>query len=299
MQLVVRQLSGIGNQMFQYAAGVYYARLHGARMSMAIDPPLHANSHGHPRPFLLPQFAIQAPCHELNPFERFLILAEHRGIKQISGVLLRHGLRVEVATETVAQRFHFQPQLPVRRGTRTVYLFGYWQVHQIAARVERELRQEFTFREPPSGNNAAILRRIESADQPVSLHIRRGDYTLAVEGNVALQMDYYVRAIAEIRATVRDPLFFVFSDDIGFARNNLPAGISAVFVDHNDAFSAHEDLRLMSACKHHIIANSTFSWWGAWLNARGDKIVIAPRQWMVGNHARYDDLFPPPWRLLG
>lgn len=285
--------------MFQYAAGMYYAKLYGARMSVAIDPPANANSHGHPRPFLLSQFAIDAPCHELTSFERFLILAEHRGIKQATGVVLRYGLHVQVATESVAQRFHFQPALPVHPGTRTLYLFGYWQVHDIAARIERELRVQFSFRDPPAGENAAVLRRIESADEPVSLHIRRGDYTLAVEGNVALQMDYYDRAIAEIRAAVRNPIFFVFSDDIGFAKNSLPADTPAVFVDHNDAFSAHEDLRLMSACKHHIIANSTFSWWGAWLNASTDKIVVAPRKWMVGNHSRYDDLFPTTWRLLG
>jgi hypothetical protein len=82
-----------------------------------------------------------------------------------------------------------------------------------------------------------------------------------------------------------------------FVKENLPRDMSMVFVEHNDSFAAHEDLRLMSSCHHHIIANSTFSWWGAWLSPRSDKMVIAPRHWYLGMDDYYPSLFPPNWVL--
>jgi hypothetical protein len=200
--------------------------------------------------------------------------------------------------EPVEQRFRFLPTLPINERTQTIYLLGYWQVYNIAEKMAAQLRREFAFLEKPTGRNLDVLHQIESVENPVSLHIRRGDYTLQVEGNVALPMDYYIQAIEYLRAQASDSTFFIFSDDIEFARRNIGTGIRTVFVDHNDSFSAHEDLRLMSSCRHHIIANSSFSWWGAWLNPRSDKIVLAPRQWLVGNHPHYDDLFPPSWKLV-
>ena len=86
-----------------------------------------------------------------------------------------------------------------------------------------------------------------------------------------------MNAVSTFKQPLRDPTFFVFSDNIPFVKEYLPRKVPMVFVDHNDDYSAHEDLRLMSSCHHHIIANSTFSWWGAWLNPRTDKMVIAPK----------------------
>ncbi len=142
-----------------------------------------------------------------------------------------------------------------------------------------------------------MLERIGKCTNPVSLHVRRGDYTLAAEGNIALPLDYYTRSISICRERLADPTFFVFSDDIAFARKNLPHDIRAVFIDHNDDASSHEDLRLMSSCRHHIIANSTFSWWGAWLNPRLDKLVVAPKHWYLTQDSYYPELLPPGWIL--
>ncbi len=142
-----------------------------------------------------------------------------------------------------------------------------------------------------------MLTRIQQQGQPVSLHMRRGDYTLAIEGNRTLPMSFYTRAIAHMRERLTTPVFFIFSDDIAFARAHLPADLAAVFVDHNDDLSSHEDLRLMAACHHHIIANSSFSWWGAWLNPRSDRIVFAPRNWTQAADSYYPDLLPPEWTV--
>jgi hypothetical protein len=141
------------------------------------------------------------------------------------------------------------------------------------------------------------MEQIAACRNPVSLHVRRGDYTLAAEGKIALPLSYYASAIAYCQARLEDPTFFVFSDDMEFARANLPGNPRAVFVDHNDDASSHEDLRLMSACRHHIIANSSFSWWGAWLNPRADKIVYAPKYWLLNRDSYFPDLFPASWLL--
>jgi hypothetical protein len=303
MKIIVRQQSGLGNQMFQYAAGLYYSAKYNAALRMAIDRPKNAVSHGSPRPFLLSHFAISAPYRELNTFEELLLLTEHRRLKPAGGAILQHtilesGLRLQIIAERIEQRFRFQAALPIKASVHTIYLIGYWQVHNIAESIATDIRKEFSFRDAPNGENLEVLRRIKSTKNSVSLHIRRGDYALDVEGNVALPIDYYSRAIAELKRSLTEPTFFVFSDDIEFAKHSLRKHISTVFVDHNDSYSAHEDLRLMSSCHHHIIANSTFSWWGAWLATEATKIVIAPRRWLVGNCPLINDLFPPTWRLL-
>ena len=289
--------------MFQYAAGLFYAGQCNAQMEMVIDPPRSAHSHGQPRPFLLPHFTISAQYRQLNMAERYLFLNDHRRLKPaVKSFLQRRvfqdGLHVQLISESLEQRFRFQAQLPINLDMRVIYLAGYWQVHDIADKISAALRREFAFREPPSGQNLEVLRAIQNTENSVSLHIRRGDYTLAAEGNVALPLEYYLRAVADCKEALREPTFFIFSDDINFAKETFGRDRSAVFVDHNDSFSAHEDLRLMSSCCHHILANSTFSWWGAWLNANPWKMVWAPRNWRVANCPADNDLFPSSWRLL-
>lgn len=107
-----------------------------------------------------------------------------------------------------------------------------------------------------------------------------------------------MNAVSTFKQRLGDPTFFVFSDDIQFVKEYLPRNVPMVFVDHNDDYSAHEDLRLMSSCHHQIIANSTFSWWGAWLNPRTDKMVIAPKQWYNTEDSYFPDLLPKTWELV-
>jgi Glycosyl transferase family 11 len=296
LQIVVRQISGLGNQLFQYAAGRYYSGLRGGDLRVATDLERRADSYGHPRPFLLSKFMITAPFKEITFTER-LILSEDPRLRVAVSVASRLS-RAQVLRESPAQRFRFVPDLPIRKDTRIAFLVGYWQVHQLVDSIGPAIRKEFILREEPQGKNLDTLKQIEDVDEPVSLHIRRGDYALAAEGNVVLPLDYYVRSIRIIQEHLRKPTFFVFSDEIAFARENLPKNIRAIFVDHNDAFQAHEDLRLMSHCHHHIIANSSLSWWGAWLNARPDKLVLAPKHWRVSRLSSYPDLLPHSWTLV-
>lgn len=295
MQIFIRQISGLGNQLFQYAAGLYFTRRYVANLKVLVEDSKDAFSHGHPRPFLLPQFSIQAPCVPYGKMDRLLL--SNRSELQIFGGLRRLAGVVTIQ-EVFERRFDFMAALPLSRRHRRVYLTGYWQSCQYAQCVEDELRAELAFRLPAQGRNLDLLNQINACASPVSLHVRRGDYTLTAEGNIALPLNYYDKAIHTILTLYPNATFFVFSDDIEYAKANLPLGRGTVFVDHNDSYNAHEDLRLMAACHQHVIANSTFSWWGAWLNSRTGKTVIAPRHWLLSRESYFPNLFPPSWILL-
>jgi hypothetical protein len=140
-----------------------------------------------------------------------------------------------------------------------------------------------------------------SAANAVSLHIRRGDYVSNAKFNAAhgtCDLDYYARAAAFVAERVGDPVIYAFSDDPAWVAENLKLPFEMRFVDHNDGSTAHEDLRLMATCKHHIIANSSFSWWGAWLNPLKDKVVAAPTQWFADPAKSNPDILPQSWHAV-
>lgn len=297
MRVFSKQISGLGNQLFQYAAGLYFADKYKGQLSIIQEPAAGALSYGtYLRPFLLSRFQITAPTHVLNRFDRLMLAQDSRRLK-LSSPLRAFG-RIAVRHESQSQRYHFVEDLDLPSGVRTLYISGYWQAYGYAESVAPKLRSEFRLKEPPKGNNKRLLEQIDAAPVSVSLHMRRGDYTLAAENNVALPLDYYLRAIDFIRERFEDPAFFIFSDDIEFARQNLPAGIRRVFVEGNDDASSQEDQRLMAACQHHIIANSSFSWWGAWLSANPQKVVVAPRHWHLSLESAHPDLLPPAWHAI-
>lgn len=296
MRLVVRQMSGLGNQLFQYAAALYYGQRHKAEAEIVMQPPAEAFSNGYPRPCLLPMFQTSIPMLAYGGFTRFVM--NERDVFQWFFRPFRSLVHVQMYHEPETERYAFVRALPLGDGVETVYLSGYWQSWEMVQAVEDRLRRDLRLREPAQGRNAEVMAQIAGAARPISLHMRRGDYTLAIEGHLALPLEYYRSAIEHMRAKFVDAEYFVFSDDIEFAREHLPPDLKATFVDHNDSQHAHEDLRLMSACHHHIIANSSFSWWGAWLNGRADKVVVAPRNWLNRAGTYFPGLLPPSWTVI-
>ncbi len=144
------------------------------------------------------------------------------------------------------------------------------------------------------------MAQIESTNA-VSLHIRRGDYVKVKETNDfhgVCSIAYYETAIELITNKINDPVFYIFSDDMDWVKKNFNIRQNHVFVDANDAATNYEDMRLMSLCKHNIIANSSFSWWGAWLNPSSSKTVIAPKKWMKDPSIETIDLIPGNWIRL-
>lgn len=189
------------------------------------------------------------------------------------------------------------PYLPELKG-EIIYLAGLWQNEGWFAPVTNLIRHEFTFPPIADDANAALSRQIQSTNA-VSLHVRRGDYL--TEPNFAsvahvCSIEYYERAVAYIASRVPIPVFYIFSDELDWVKQHLVIPYPCVYVDANEGGKNYEDMRLMSLCRHHIIANSTFSWWGAWLNAKPDKIVIAPEKWLPkSNGAAARHVIPPNW----
>ena len=181
-----------------------------------------------------------------------------------------------------------------------LYLQGYWQSERYFEQHADALRKVFAFRNAPTGPNADLARQIRQ-DVSVSLHVRRADYadctrTRAFHG--LCDPDYYLGAIEFIRRQVPRFRLFAFSDDPQWVASTLqPHHPDMVVVDHNRGDQSHNDMLLMSMCQHHIIANSSFSWWGAWLNPDPNKIVIAPRQWFA-EAPDTADLIPKSWIRL-
>jgi hypothetical protein len=179
------------------------------------------------------------------------------------------------------------------------YLQGYWQSERYFSHFSRTIRTDFQFQEYNDPSFDELKSRIEN-ENSIFLHIRRGDYlsnpsTLALHGICSL--DYYLKAVSIISSNISQPVFYIFSDDLNWANDNLSINFPHHFVEGNSGLYSFRDLHLMTLCRHSIIANSTFSWWGAWLNANPDKIVIAPRRWFA-NRPQPTDLYPPSWILI-
>jgi hypothetical protein len=181
-------------------------------------------------------------------------------------------------------------------------LQGYWQSEKYFAQYKQELLGILQPKYPLTQRGNEILEEIKHAgDSSVMLHIRRGDYVGHSRGELSL--DYYERAIKRICETVKEPTFFVFSDDPGWCRKNLVILHPWILVDPGDKSNIghigreDEDLFLMSQCRHAIIANSTFSWWGAWLNPYSgpDRIVVAPQPWFTDPSFDMRDIIPDSW----
>jgi hypothetical protein len=284
-------MGGLGNQMFGYAASLYYARQWGAPLELLSLPESRSSSYGYPRPFQLSCFQIGATVRVASLIHRL----HQTNVKQIKPVVAKCNSCLGVFCLPEPKKYAFHPTLKPPEGTRRVYLRGYWQAYGYVHAMGTQLRNDFRFRTAPIGQNRNLLDRIQATATTISIHVRRGDY---LHVGMALAASYYNSAITHMSERFPDATFVVFSDDIEFARGTLASGQKVIYADSNSAETAYEDLRLMSACTHHIIANSTFSWWGAWLNPAASKVVVAPRYWGNSSNQDFSELFPPQWTLL-
>jgi hypothetical protein len=183
-------------------------------------------------------------------------------------------------------------------GSGECYLDGFWHTgdyyHNDVIDIRDELRTELTPSSSLSGENLQVANDIRDSIS-VSLHIRRGDF-VDVSRNISL--DYYSRAINELTRVLNDFTLFVFSDEISWAEQNLNVKQPTVYVNNNSIDEGYKDMQLMSICDHNIIANSSFSWWGAWLNTNENKYVIAPSRWTKSWDVRNTDVIPGDWMVL-
>ncbi len=178
------------------------------------------------------------------------------------------------------------------------YLHGYWQSQKYFEPIMGHIQQDLRFTSPLDAENAEMAACIDAAGTSVALHVRRGDYVAS--GSYAACSPEYYRAAAKMLSEKLGPRLtcFVFSNDPDWAQRNLMLGYETVVVDLNDEKTGHFDMHLMSLCDHNVIANSTFSWWGAWLNANPGKRVVAPRNWFAKEKLNNPDICPDNWVRL-
>ena len=288
-------VSGLGNQLFQYAAGYALAARHGVPLRLDLrffqDQTL--------RRYELGRFDISA--RPITPADRFRLRLSTdnppRGPPR--GPLRRAARRLPVRRLTLLRETADGAAPSLLTAPDYAALSGYWQDERNFRDAAAGLRRELTFRDAPDPENAAMLDRIRGAANPVCVHVRRGDYLTGTEVLTACPPQYYVDALAWLGRRVPDAHHFVFSDDPDWVRAHLPVPpTAATFVRHNTGVNDAEDLRLMSACRHFIIANSTFSWWGAWLATGTGKLVVAPRRWYAVPHPNEGRIVPDAWVRL-
>ncbi len=296
MNLIISQLiGGLGNQMFQYAVG--------RALALPMGIPLRLDISGFDGYELHQGFELHRVfnCNAtLASTDEVRSVLGWRCAPMVRRILSRPQLALLRGKAFVVEpHFHYWPGF--RDILPTAYLQGYWQSSMYFADVEAVIRADFAFREPLSEINTTVVRKIDNAKAAVSLHVRRGDYVVAGRAHAThglCSIDYYRSAVRFIADRIEEePVFFVFSDDIAWARDNLCFDYHCHYIDHNRGSESYNDMRLMSMCHHHIIANSSFSWWGAWLNPRSDKLVVAPKKWFA-NKTDTKDLFPTGWVVL-
>jgi len=284
--VVVKLMGGLGNQMFQYALA--------RKLSLLYEVPLKLDiSHYE---------TYESRKYSLNVLNIIEDLATKDDIMAIKGKRLA---KVKYLTEKilpyykrscVSERFlSFDDN--IFRTPKNVHLTGYWQSESYFKDIEEVICREFAVKVKQSDHSEKIAALIDSCNA-VSLHVRRTDYVSVPDTNQShgiCSLDYYQQAVGMISEKVASPHFFVFSDDILWAKENLKIGHPTTFVSGNNKDRDFEDMRLISRCGHHIIANSSFSWWGAWLSRNVNKIIICPKKWF--NNPRYftETRIPAGW----
>jgi len=283
-------MGGLGNQLFQYAAGKSLSIFHDTELKLDLGWFDRYNE----RLYELNNFNIDASIaspHEANRYTGMYKSKINRIFWRIKQKLFYLSIYNEL-------QFHFDENF--FNTPKNVYIQGYWQSQKYFADIDNLIRDNFLFITPQTGQNIEVAKLITSLNS-VSLHVRRGDY-ISSPGikNLyeSLDMSYYSQCIDEMTAKIKNPHFFIFSDDPDWVQENFKIKYKHTIIKHNEHNMSFEDLRLMALCKHHIIANSTFSWWGAWLSRNSGKIVCAPRQWFgIERQVARDmrDLIPSTW----
>ena len=279
----VKLNGGLGNQMFQYAAARRLAEHHKTFLKAFFVSTMAGDT----------KRQYDLGCFHLTP--EFSVTSLSRYEIKIRAMI---GKLIPIEGEQVTEKsFHFDPAiLSLPDG---VTLNGYWQSEKYFKDVEDLIRSDFEFKSPLTRKNAQIAKRIKACNS-ISLHIRRGDYAYDPKTNAfhgLINLDYYHRALAYIESKSPQSKVFVFSDDIDWVRKSLKLP-KAEYIDWNQGNNSFKDMQLMSLCNYNIIANSSFSWWGAWLNSNPKKIIIAPRQWFKDQTIDTKDLIPTGWIKL-
>jgi hypothetical protein len=294
--VIVRLRGGLGNQLFQFAAAYSLARHHNAELKSD----LYTYTKHPLRKYELHHFNVQLPEATREEVHQFT------GSNVIDRYLNKKSNYFYCPKVFAQPHYHFYEDffsLP-----DPIYLSGYWQSEKYFVNVADKIKEAITGSIKLDTRNEELISTIRSCNS-VAVHIRRTDYK---PGSFFQPMpfDYYQRALKFIGERISSPRYFIFSDDIVWSRRQLSYLKDATFIDHNKGDDSFKDLLVMSACRNQVIANSTFSWWAAWLNDFANKTVVAPQTWFSNKWVdkkepvypvRYyntKDLLPASWVRL-
>jgi|WetSurMetagenome_2_1015567.scaffolds.fasta_scaffold57151_2 hypothetical protein len=271
--IIAQLIGGLGNQMFQYALGRHLA----IKNDTVLKLDLQYYSTTTFRAYGLEPYPIKAKT------------ATKREVRSLKGNRILKRLGIDTKHSYVLEDgAPFNPVV-LESGDDT-YLEGMWATEKYFKDIESTIRTELTpDKGPMLKQTVSVLNTIRRYNNPVSIHFRRGDY-VTNPGIYKLPPEYYINAINIMREDLHNPHFFVFSDE-----NIIIIDPSETITNLSGRSNAYEDLYLMSQCKHQIIANSSFSWWGAWLGKTEDQIVIAPKKYCYEGHEDTRDLYPEGW----
>lgn len=304
--IIVSITDGLGNQMFQYSYGRCLAFLN--KKKLKLDITYYDNIlEGHtPRKFSLDCFNINceiATNHEINLFNgvtnNMLYNMLYKIKKNCSNNSFINKALFKIAKETLPYQTIFQTETNSSNITfkvnKNIYLKGFWQSEMFFSPIKDIIKFEFQFKSSLINLfNSKNISDITNSNS-IAIHIRRGDYIsnpIFARRYGICSLEYYLNAFEYMNKQINNPEFFIFSDDLDWAKNHLNIqNIKIQFIEGN---SELEDLYLMSKCKHQIIANSSFSWWAAWLNSNTEKIVVAPEKWF-NIKENYIDVIPSTW----
>jgi len=293
--IIVKLSGGLGNQLFQYSFGRYLSLKYDTELKFDVQLNIEASDFT-PRLLGLSSYKVDlnfATSNEIKKYkifnEGYLSILERKIIQKIP--FLNKKMIIEKPFKVINKENLYND----------CYYEGYWQSEYYFESIKDIIRHDFRLNFDLNEANKVIANDISDSFS-VSLHIRRGDY-LSVNSNAKIfsicSLKYYQDAINFFKNKYETPFFYIFSDDILWAKENF-VGENFVIVDINQD-DPHSDMYLMSQCKHNIIANSSFSWWGAWLNHNENKIVVVPKHWyrdVDKNANAVFSLIPENWLIV-
>ena len=288
--IITKLTGGLGNQMFQYAIGRSLAEKNNTELKL--DVSWFNSQKGTPRKYGLTFFKILENIATDKEIKKLELYKKRSGIKYFFNNLFFANNSIYITENSNI----FNKNI-LKNKNKDIYLNGYWQNEKYFNDIRKIILKEFTLKDESSLHNKKIKKLIEDTNS-VSIHIRRGDYIEDKKTNIVhgtCSLDYYQDAIKKISKYDDNLNIFVFSDEIKWVKNNLKTILPIIFVEGNKDY---EDIILMSLCKHNIIANSSFSWWGAWLNQNPNKMIVAPKKWFNDLEKNKNNSIPKTWIKL-
>ena len=288
--IIVKLQGGLGNQMFQYSLGRHLSIRNKTNLKFDISSLGLKDPSNTKRNYSLSVFKVEesfATDKEIGWFKKYKFKKGKLWFWYNRTIASRKKYLWE-------ENINFENQILFMNNP--IYIDGWWQKESYFKEISEIIKKDFTLKKELSEYSKKIEREIKNSNS-VSIHVRRGDYVSDKKTNEWIGVcspEYYESAINEIKKKISNPHFFIFSDDQGWAKLNIKTGSPTIYVSENSN-RPEEDMYLMSLCKNNIIANSSFSWWGAWLNKNNNKIVIAPKRWFKAEKMSKFGIIPDSW----